>query len=110
MRFMSLWRPGKNLNMDFDRMNKLVEDEMRSGRLVSTGGWHPDSPCTVVRSDGGKVTITDGPFSEAKEVIGGYAILEVKSKDELIAATKRFLDVAGDGVCEIRELQGPPPK
>jgi hypothetical protein len=110
MRYMSLWRPGKNMNMDFNAMNKLVEEETRSGRLVSTGGWSPDAPCTVVKADGGKVTVTDGPYTEAKEVIGGYAILEVKSKEELLAATRNFLRIAGDGTCEIRELQGPPPK
>jgi hypothetical protein len=95
---------------DVDKMTKLVEDETRSGRLVMTGGWDPRSPAIVVHSAGGDVTITDGPYSEAKEVIAGYAIMEVKSKDELVAATKRFLEIAGDGTCEIRELFGPPPR
>ena len=57
-----------------------------------------------MRRAGGKITVTDGPFSEAKEVIGGFAIIEADSKDEAIALTKRFLDVAGDGESEIRQL------
>jgi hypothetical protein len=48
--------------------------------------------------------VTDGPFTEAKELIGGFAILQAKSKEEAIELTRRFLDVAGDGECEIRQL------
>ena len=110
MRFMSLWRPRGTSPVSMERMQKLVEDEMKSGRLVATGGWDPRGPSIVVRSEGGKVAVTDGPYTEAKEAIGGYAIMEVASKEELLEATKRFLAVAGDGVCEIRELGGPPPK
>jgi hypothetical protein len=57
-----------------------------------------------VRRTGTNVTITDGPFTEAKELIGGFAILEASSKDEAIALTKKFLEVAGEGECEIRQL------
>ena len=111
MRFMSLWRPKQPQNISVEKMMKLVEDETRSGRLVATGGWDPNGPAIVVRSDRGKVAVssTDGPFTEAKEVIGGYAIMEVGSKEELLEATRRFLEVAGDGTCEIRELGGAPP-
>ena len=52
----------------------------------------------------GKVTVTDGPFTETKEVIGGFALIDVKSKDEAIEWTRRFLDVAGDGESEVRQL------
>jgi hypothetical protein len=109
MRFMSLWRPKSQHEMNFEKMQKLVDDEMKSGRLVATGGWDVRTPAIVVRSDASKVTVTDGPFAEAKEAIGGYAILEVASKEELLEATKQFLAIAGDGVCEIRELGAPPP-
>ena len=62
----------------------------------------------------GKVTVTDGPFTEAKELIGGYAIFQLQSKAEAIQLTERFLKVAGDGEVEIRQMQdnpaAPPPK
>ena len=57
-----------------------------------------------VRIASGKITVTDGPFTEAKEVIGGYALLEAKSKAEVVELTRRFLDVAGQGTCEIYPL------
>ena len=58
----------------------------------------------VHKSAGGKVTVTDGPFTEAKEVIGGYALLKASSKEEIVKHTKRFLEVAGQGTCEIYQL------
>ena len=56
------------------------------------------------KSAGGKPTVTDGPFSEAKEVIGGYALLKANSKEEIVRNTKRFLEAAGQGTCEIYQL------
>jgi hypothetical protein len=109
MRFMSLWRPKNPENISVEKMTKLVEEETRSGRLVGTGGWDTSKPAIVARSEHGKFAVTDGPFSEAKEVIGGYAILEVGSREELLEAVKKFLAIAGDGTCEMRELGGPPP-
>ena len=63
---------------------------------------------TTIRLDGQKATVTDGPFSEAKEVIGGYALLRAASKEEIVKHTKRFLEVAGQGTCEIYQLYEPP--
>jgi hypothetical protein len=57
-----------------------------------------------VRSANGKVSVTDGPFSESKEVIGGFAILQAKSKEEAIQLVKNFLKVVGDGECEVRQV------
>ena len=85
-------------------MGQLIEQEMKTGTLVSTEGCLPTALGARVRLDGGKVTVTDGPFSEAKEVVGGFAILEVASKAEAIEATKRFLKVTGGGECEIRQI------
>ena len=62
-------------------------------------------PCSAL---GRAVTITDGPFSEAKEVVGGFAILQANSKNEAIEMVKRFLKVAGDGECEIRQVYDAP--
>ena len=57
-----------------------------------------------MRQSDGKVTVTDGPFTEAKEIIGGFAMIQADSKQHCIELTKRFLTVAGDGQCEIRQI------
>src|SRR5262245_4777100 len=87
-------------------------DEMaKAGVLVSTGGLAPSSMGAKVRLSGGKVSVTDGPFAETKEIIGGYAIVEVNSKAEAIEVAKKFwqlhADVLGpsyEGGREIRQL------
>jgi hypothetical protein len=86
-------------------MGKLIEDAMKEGWLLSTEGVSfGNTGVRVHRSTGGKVTVTDGPFSETKEVIGGYALLQAASKDEIVEHTRRFLEVAGQGTCEIYPL------
>jgi hypothetical protein len=72
--------------------------------LVSTGGCLPSSLGAKVRRAGGDYAVTDGPFTEAKEVVGGFAILEARSKEHAIELNKRFLAVAGDGEVELRQL------
>jgi hypothetical protein len=57
-----------------------------------------------VRKEGSKVTVKDGPFTEAKEVVGGFALLQADSREEILALTKEFLDVVGEGECEVRQL------
>jgi hypothetical protein len=86
-------------------MGKLIEDAMKEGWLLSTEGVSFGSKgFRVHKSTGGEITVTDGPFSEAKEVLGGYALLQAKSKEEILEHTKRFLGVAGQGTCEIYQL------
>jgi len=86
-------------------MGKLIEDAMKEGWLLSTEGVSFGSAgVRVQKAARGKVTVTDGPFSEAKEVIGGYALLKAASKEEIVKHTKRFLEVAGQGTCEIYQL------
>jgi hypothetical protein len=85
-------------------MGKLVEDAMKEGWLLATEGVSFGQTGVRVHKSGGKVTVTDGPFTEAKEVIGGYALLQAKSKAEIVAHTRRFLEVAGQGTCEIYPL------
>ena len=86
-------------------MGKLVEDAMKEGWLLATEGVSfGQTGVRVHRSSAGKVTVTDGPFSEAKEVIGGYALLRAANKEEIVKLTRRFLDVAGQGTCEIYPL------
>jgi hypothetical protein len=99
--------PSEQLMSD---MGKLIEELTRAGQLISTAGLRPTSEGVRVRLRHGKLSMADGPFTETKEVIGGYAILEAKSKDEAIELTKRFLKVHGDEwdiECEVRQLDGP---
>jgi len=112
MRFLSMIRvnersgqqPSEKLMAD---IGKLMEEMTRSGALVNTAGLRPTAEGVRVRLSGGKIRVTDGPFTEAKEVIGGFAMFEAKSKVEAIELTKRFLEIHGDGwelECEVRQL------
>ena len=85
-------------------MGRLIEKFMKTGELVATEGCLPSALGARVRLDGSNVAVTDGPFTESKEVVGGFAILEAKSKAHAIALVKEFLAVAGDGECEIRQI------
>jgi hypothetical protein len=86
-------------------MGKLIEEGMKAGWLIVTEGVAGGSPGTRVQASGGKMSVVDGPFAEAKEVIGGYAILRASSKEEVIELTKNFLKVAGgNGTCELHQL------
>jgi hypothetical protein len=85
-------------------MGKLIEEGMKKGWLVATEGCLPSALGARVRRSGEKVTVTDGPFTESKEVIGGFAILNAKSKEEAIQLAKDFLKVVGEGECEIRQV------
>lgn len=85
-------------------MGKLIADMTQAGVLLATEGCLPSAKGARVRLADGKFSVTDGPFVETKELIGGFAILQAKSKQEAIELTKRFLNVAGDGETEIREL------
>jgi hypothetical protein len=116
MRFLSMIRiqentgqvPSEQLMAD---MGKLMEEMIGEGKLISTAGLKPTSEGFRVRlRKGGKLSTVDGPFTETKEVIGGYAILEAASKKEAIELTERFLKVHGkdwDIECEVRPLDGP---
>jgi hypothetical protein len=87
-----------------EKMMQLVEDGMKAGYLVATEGCLPSALGARVRNSNGQMTVTDGPFVESKELIGGFAILEAKSKEEAIQLAKQFLAVAGDGECELRQI------
>ena len=88
-------------------MGKLIEEGMKAGWLVATEGCLPSALGARVRRSSGHVSVTDGPFTEAKEVVGGFAILKVNSKQEAIELARQFLKVAGDGECELRQLYDP---
>ncbi|HSY51746.1 MAG TPA: YciI family protein [Thermoanaerobaculia bacterium] len=109
MRYLCLYKPSKPEGApptqdEMARMGTLIEEMMKAGTLISTEGCQPSAKGARVRLSGGKISVTDGPFSESKELIGGFAIIQTKSKEEAIELTKRFLEVAGEGESEIRLL------
>ena len=113
MRFLSLYKPADTKDMEagvppspqeMGAMGTLVAEGLKSGVLLACEGCQPSSKGARVRLSGGKLTVTDGPFTESKEIIGGLAIIQAKSKEEAIEHAKRFLNVAGDGVSEIWQL------
>jgi hypothetical protein len=115
MRFLSMIRvdeksgqkPSERLMRE---MGKLMEEATRDGWLVTTAGLRPTSEGKRLRWNRGNLTSTDGPFTETKEVIGGYAILEAASMKDALELTRRFLRVHGDEwnvECEVRALDGP---
>jgi hypothetical protein len=117
MRFMMLVKSAENSGPPpkelMDAMAKLAEEAVKAGTMVETGGLAPTAMSTRVRLSRGRVTTIDGPFTEAKEVVGGYAVFELKSKEEAIEATVRFMELhrkhwpGWEGETEIRQVFGP---
>jgi hypothetical protein len=93
---------------EMEAMGKLIAEGMKAGWLVSTAGCLPSHLGARVRIDNGTIKVTDGPFTESKEIVGGFAILQAKSKEEAIELTKNFLRSVGDGECELRQLYEAP--
>ena len=114
MRFLSMVRinesgqqPSQRL---MDEMGKLIDEMTKTGALVSTAGLTNTREGKRLRWNRGALSVTDGPFAESKEVVGGYAILEAPSMTEALEMTKRFLAVHGDEwnvECELRPLAMP---
>jgi hypothetical protein len=84
------------------RMGDLIQRKIEEGKLLATEGCGPTRNGAKVRLDGGRLSVTDGPFSEAKELIAGFALYRANSKQEAIAEAREFLEIAGDGEVEIR--------
>ena len=114
MRFMTIYKPGEESTTPpspehMEAMGKFIEELATSGVLIQTDGLGHSSKGARVRMNAdGSFKVVDGPFTEAKEIIGGYAIINVKSKAEAVELTKRFLKVAGGGESEIREMYEQP--
>jgi hypothetical protein len=112
MRFLSIYKcPERNTPPtpeEMARMGKLIEDGMKFGNLIATEGCLPSALGARVRIDSGKYSVSDGPFTEAKEIVGGLAILEAPSKEAAIAYVKEFLQVMGQGECELRQIYEAP--
>jgi hypothetical protein len=92
-----------------ERMGKLIGDMRAEGALIDTGGRSPDMLELFVSRKNGRTTVTDGPYTESKEVVGGYALFDAKDRTEALAWTKRFLEVLGEGTCHVHEVSPTPP-
>jgi hypothetical protein len=85
-------------------MGKFVEEATKAGIVVATGGIAPTSEGVIVTLKNGELTVLDGPFTEAKELVGGWCLMECRDRDEAVEWTKRFLTVLGEGECRVRPV------
>ena len=96
-----------------EAMGKLAEREIKAGRMIDMGGLMPLAQGVQVRIKDGELGVIDGPFVEAKEVIGGYAIMEFRNKEEALASAVEFMQLhrqhmpGWEGTCEVRAMAGP---
>jgi hypothetical protein len=91
----------------YEKMGAFVEEATKAGILLATGGIAPLNEAVKISYADGNYTVLDGPFAEAKELVGGWALMECRDKAEAIEWTKRFLAVAGHGDVTVREVFGP---
>ncbi|HVO90678.1 MAG TPA: YciI family protein [Casimicrobiaceae bacterium] len=118
MRFMMMVKAGRDYEAGVPPKPELIqaiealsEKLRKAGALLETGGLLPSSKGARVRASGGRVSVTDGPFTETKELVGGYAIVEAASREEAIALGRQFMQIHAevlgpsyDGECEIRQM------
>jgi hypothetical protein len=112
MRFLCLYKPAQREDTPMTQqkmadMGKLIEKSMKSGELLATEGCLPSALGARIRLSGGKFNVIDGPFTESKELVAGFALIQAKSKEAAIEYVKNFLNVAGDGETEIRQIYEP---
>ena len=94
-----------------EEMGKFIEETTKGGNFIGAAGLQPSSAGARVRLKGGKITVTDGPFAETKEIIGGYAIMDAKSRQEALALARRFMELhlkhwpTFEGECEVRPFE-----
>jgi hypothetical protein len=91
----------------YKEMDAFVEEAVKAGVIVATGGIAPTAMGAKVTLKDGEFTVVDGPFTEAKEIIGGWALMECRDMAEAIEWTKRFLNVLGEGETRVRPVFGP---
>jgi hypothetical protein len=109
MKALSIWKPasapaGPPTQEEMERMGTFIGEAMQAGVLLDTGGVMPTGRSLRMRRAGSQIAVTDGPFTETKEIIGGYAVLQTKSREELEHWVRRFLELAGDGTADIIEI------
>jgi len=95
-----------------NEMGDFVNENLKTGVLIDTAGLRRSSETATVRLSRGKVSVTDGPFTEAKEVIGGYALINARSRTEAIEIATAFVDLHRrnwpdfECACELRPVEG----
>ena len=108
MKFLSVYKTAESglppSQEEMASMGKLIQEATKAGWLLAVEGCMPSATGARVRKTGGKMMVTDGPFAETKELIGGLAILQANSKEHAIELAKYFLGHAADGECELRQL------
>ena len=117
MRFMMIVKHAENQGPPprqlMDAITKLAEEEAKAGTMLGNGGLGPTAQGARVRLSGGKMTVTDGPFTETNEVIGGYAQFELKSKEAAVESAVRFMELhrkhwpGWEGETEVRQMFDP---
>jgi hypothetical protein len=117
MRFMMIVKSAERSGLPpkplMDAIAKLSEEATKAGAMVGSGGLGPTALGARVRLSRGELTVTDGPFTEAKEVVGGYAQFEMKSKEEAIESALHFMELhkklwpGWEGETEVRQMFGP---
>lgn len=112
MRFLSIYKARERgvppTAEEMAHMGRLIEEGMRQGYLLATEGCMPSVTGARIRLANGTISVTDGPFTESKEVVGGFAILKANSKAEAVEMVKSFLQVVGEGECELRQIYEAP--
>ncbi|HEX8675505.1 MAG TPA: YciI family protein [Longimicrobium sp.] len=109
MRYMIMFKTEKDFEgipacKDLAQMGVFMQELKEKGVLLATEGLHPSERGARVRLAGGKLNVTDGPFAEAKELVAGFALVEVPTKEDAVQLAGQFLGVAGEGTSEVREV------
>ena len=117
MRFMMMVKHGEPCGPPpkalMDAMDHISQEAVKNGSMVISGGLASTAQSNRVRLSGGKISVIDGPFTETKEVVGGFAILNFKSKEEALESAKNFMDLhrqhwpGWEGETEVRQIFGP---
>ena len=117
MKFMMIVKSAEGLGRPpqalMDAIYKLSEEASKAGSMLGSGGLGPTATGARVRLSGGQITVVDGPFTEAKEIVGGYAQFELKSKEEAVESAVRFMELhkkhwpGWEGETEVRQMVGP---
>ena len=117
MRFMMMVKASETAGQPpqelMEAIGKMVEADAKEGKIVASGGLAPTVASSRVRVSDGKLTVLDGPFTETKEVVGGYAVMEFASKQEALESAIRFMELhkkfwpQWEGETEVRQIFGP---
>jgi hypothetical protein len=112
MRVLALWYPEGDISAPaqetMEKMGAFIQEALKAGVLLDTGGWNPTAPATVITRNKGTVTVKDGPYTEAKEVIGGFAVMRFTSQQDLVDWSTRFVNIAGNGRSVVRQITDQP--